>query len=91
MKSRLENGYGKLVFKEPREPRVPRAIERAEEKFLKMGTMKISKNNERKEKDINTARKKLEIMNFEDRLLGKAKEKARTKRLDKKNKRGIYG
>ena len=91
MKSKVDNRYGKLEFKEPKEPRVPIAIDRAERRFLKSGTMKISDSNERKERLMNLARKKLEIINFEDRLLGKVKERARQKRLDKKNKRGIYG
>ena len=81
----------KLNFKEPREPRVPLNIIRSENSFLRSGTMKLKSSDEKKEKDLNLARKKLEIVNFEDRLLGKAKEKARRKRLDKKNKRGIYG
>lgn len=90
MKS-VDPRIGKLEFKEPKEPKIPRSIIRAENHFLKSSTMKLSKTNEDKERRINLARKKLEIINFEDRLLGKAKEKARQKRLDKKNKRGIFG
>lgn len=80
----------KLEFKEPKEPRIPNNIIRSEKSFLRSGTMKLSSSDEKKEAKMNLARKALEIINFEDRLIGKAKQKARDKRLDKKNKRGIY-
>jgi hypothetical protein len=86
-----ESSIFRLALKEPKEPSVPRNIIRSEQSFERAGTLKLTKGDERKEKAMNIARKKLEIMNFEDRLLGKAKDKARMKRLDKKNKRGIYG
>ena len=79
-----------LDLKEPREPKIPHNIIRSEKSFLRSGTMKLTSSDEKKEARMNLARKKLEIMNFEDRLMGKAKQKARDKRLDKKNKRGIY-
>lgn len=88
--SKKDSRFGKLLIKEPREPKVPIHIDRAERRFLKSSTMKLSSTNERKEKLINLARKKLEYNNLEDKLLGSSKDKARKKRLDKKNKSGIY-
>lgn len=86
-----DNNITKLDFQEPREPRIPRKIINLEKGFLESSSMKISKTNERKELALNLARKKLEGNHFEDNLAGKAKDRARSNRLDKKNHRGIFG
>lgn len=85
-----DNKISGLNFKEPREPKIPRSIINSEKKFLESSTMKISKSEQKKELAMNLARKKLEGNHLESSLFGEAKERARRKRLDKKNKRGIY-
>jgi len=73
----------KLNFVEPKEPKIPQSIINLEKRFYDEGSLKMSKNDLKKEKAMNLAKKKLEAVNFEDRLKGKAKEKARQKRLSK--------
>lgn len=85
-----DNKISGLNFREPREPKIPRSIINSEKKFLESSTMKISRSEQRKELEMNLARKKLEGTQLENSLFGEAREKARKKRLDKKNKRGIY-
>lgn len=79
-----------IHFREPREPKDPPLIEN----FLKRmkdrkSSLKMSFEDRYREKDIFESKKKLESEKFEDKLLGKAREIYREKRL--KNKRKIVG
>lgn len=80
----MNHGYlstQKLKFTEPKEPKAPHFME-LEEKKLDSGIMKMNATDKRAEKAMNEARKKAELVNFEDRLTGRAKEYARQKRLN---------